>query len=672
MIDALAYPETLPEPLRATLAAQQVPVDGVPGMTIDPSLAEAFPALHTAERLAVLADIARELAQPLRDLLEARRSDRAFIDAHTLAAVAANGEVPYTHPRYQTVIGARDERGRVVVGPLDEEPAVTPIEQPGFLRGPSVTLFGPPDDARMCINAMNALHRARPEEPALVGELVARSRLVPFWGADSEDSKTPLLDDLLQATVNLQACIEGTLSAVHPRTGKVYQLAEAGRSVPIKRIPGLGLPDGLHQLDGRPLPLHLVDFVLHALHAEGRPEAMAFYVPKLENEEEAAYIAQLVRAVERRLVQRHPGYRQGTTQLFVVFETPRAIFRIGAMAEALHPFLAGGSLGWHDFLASTARLFRHDPHYRIPVKADPDIVIRHIKESHLTLVRALRPRGATCIGGMYGTLFEDGNDASFQASMVGYVRDVVTQLKRGLDGFWVAHPDFVRLGIALVQAYKEGPQVVAELVAGLVPDPVERDPLLAFIAGPDVDGLDVTDPLYARRILAADLPPDDPAVTNHHRSEVAYNVFQALQYLAAWLQGTGCVALPASLTNRRGEQVFVRVMDDLATTERSRWELWHEVHHGRVPVEAFEEVLQEEVAFLRAGVDSATKRVQVPWTEASDRWYRIAVRLLRQLVTADDPAESVSELLVPFTFAPIRDADDPWAAAVSLCPGHYA
>ena len=134
----------------------------------------------------------------------------------------------------------------------------------------------------------------------------------------------------------------------------------------------------------------------------------------------------------------------------------------------------GGSLGWHDFLASTARLFRHDPDYRIPVKADPDIVIRNIRESHAILVRDLGESGALKIGGMYGILYQSGDIESFAACMVGYIRDVVTQLKRGLDGFWVAHPDFVRIGIALVEAWKQqqadpSGTVLHDLVRALVP-----------------------------------------------------------------------------------------------------------------------------------------------------------------------------------------------------------
>jgi hypothetical protein len=87
------------------------------------------------------------------------------------------------------------------------------------------------------------------------------------------------------------------------------------------------------------------------------------------------------------------------------------------------------------------------------------------------------------IGGMYGVLFEEGNPASFQVAMVGFVRDVVTQLRRGLDGFWIAHPDFVRLAIALVHAWRRRERDPADtaletIVKGLVPDPFEQAPLL--------------------------------------------------------------------------------------------------------------------------------------------------------------------------------------------------
>ena len=161
-------------------------------------------------------------------------------------------------------------------------------------------------------------------------------------------------------------------------------------------------------------------------------------------------------------------------------------------------------------------------------------------------------------------------------------------------------------------------------------------------------------------------------IANDDPEEVRYNVFQALQYLADWLSGNGCVALPASMKTASGERVPVRVMDDLATTERSRWELWAEVFHGRVSAADFERILREEEEFLKADQATPTHRPQVRWVGEAARWYPIAVELLRLLVTRPNPPEFVTELLLPFTFDVVREADDPWAKARELCPETYS
>ncbi len=674
--DIPAYLDFLSPELLARLDAEAEPVPAVEGLRIAPGLRDAFPDLLTDEALAFVCAVYEATRGQLRELLAQRAADRAFIDAATRAAVAQNRELDYKSPEYATALGLRDDRGRVVVGPTAPPQTLERVEIPACLQGPQITLFGPPDTARLSINAMNALHRRLPQEPARVAALVEASGIVPRWGADSEDSKTPLMQDLLLACQNLPGCLDGTLRFEDTARQRVYTLAPDGRSTPIKRVAGLAIPDGHHLLRGNPLPLHLVDFALHAFHSRARPEGLLFYIPKLENEEEAAYLKALFTAAEERLAALEPSYTPGTIKAILVFESPRAIFRIQAMAQALHPHFVGGSLGWHDFLGSTARLFREDPRYRIPVKADPNIVIHHIRESHGILVRELTPLGALRIGGMYGVLYEDGNPASFQTSMVGYIKDVTTQLKRGLDGFWVAHPDFVRLGIALWEAWRRHAEDgdasdLRGLITDLIPDPVEHEPLLSFVFGPDIEGLAADDPRYPRGVLAATIGPGEAFIANDDPEEVRYNVFQALQYLADWLRGNGCVALPATLTDARGERVFVRVMDDLATTERSRWEVWAEVRHGRVSLARFEAILQEEIAFIQADATSDTRRVQVPWRGEAARWYPIAVRLLRQLMTDPQPVEFATELLLPFTLAPVRDAADPWAAAQALCPGRY-
>ena len=657
------------------------PVEAVEGLRVAEGLREEFPQIETDEALQFVCDLYEAVSEELAEVLQQRGRDRAFIDEQVARCVKQNDGVDYLSADYQTVIGKTDEQSRVVVGPPTEQKRLgvddlKPVQIPEFLAGEQVTLFGPPDTEKMSINAMNALHRKPEGEPEIIGRLVEQADEVPRWGADNEDSKTPIMRAFLKACENLTGCFDGTLRFEDDDRNKTYELADDGLAIPIKRIPGLALPDGNHLVDANPLPLHLFDFALHIYHNHRRPEALVFYVPKLENEEEAAYLRGLIEEAERRVKKLHPDYEMGTVKLFVVFENPRAIFRIREMAQALHPYFAGGSLGWHDFLASTARVFRRDPNYRIPVKADPNIVINHIKESHLILADALEPMGGIKIGGMYGTLYEGGNEKSYQVSMVGYIKDVVVQMKRGLDGFWVAHPDFVRPGIALVEAFRRwdedgDDEVLEELVKALVPDPVEHQPLLEFVFGEDVPGLADDSPLYQRGVLAADVETSD-VIANDDPEEVRYNVFQALQYLADWLGGNGCVALPATMTNASGQQVFVRVMDDLATTERSRWEVWAEVAHGRVSTEMFDRILQQELNFIRKDRRTESKRVAIKWEGETGKWYPIAAKILRQLILSEEPPEFVSELLLPFTLDPVRQADDPWEAANELCPGRYS
>lgn len=667
-----AYDAFIPPNLRAALWAAAEPVAAVPGLRIGAGLRERFPDVECDEALALVAAVFRAVHGGLDAVLQQRVIDRAFVDRVGRELATENHGRDFTSPQWRTVLGEVDDRGRIVVGPLPGPPAeLRPISVPAFLKGDQVTLFGPPGAERLCINAMNALHRRRPDEPPIVEELLHRTGSLPRWGADDEDSKTPLMEDVLAAARNLRRCFEGDLEWTDPRTGRHYALAESGRSQPIKRVPGLALPDGNHLLDGEPVPLHLYDFVTHLWTHRHRPEALVFYVPKLEDEGEALYLRRLIDAAEAECLSRDPSFVPGHTRVLLVFENPRAIFRIREMAAALGPAFLGGSLGWHDFLASTARLFRTDPGYRIPVKADPAIVVHRIRESHRILARTLADTGAMRIGGMYGVLYEDGHERSYRLSLRGFVRDVVTQLRRGLDGFWVAHPDFVRIGLALVAAFRAGERggdfdALRELVRALLPDHGDQSLALSWIDAPDEVGLDPADPRYPRAVLAADLATST-VIANDDPEEVRYNLFQALQYLADWLCGNGCVALPATLKDDDGTAVFVRIMDDLATTERSRWEVWAEVHHGRVPEAVARILLDEELRFLRAGQDEGGRRIQVRWQGEAARWYPVAGRVLERLIFDAEPVEFVTELLLPFTFPCIRDAEDPWATAASLC-----
>lgn len=689
-----AYDEFISPRWTAHLAAQAVPV--TPSPSADPT-ATAVPAdwatladlrqlgerggLETDGALRFLLSLYLKTRPQLAALLAQRQADRQFIDERTRACYALNQRLgrDITDPDYRTVLGLEDAAGRVVVGPLRPDycagggAPVAPI--PPYLRGPHVTLFGPPDTAKMAVNAMNAYHRKLRGEPALIEQLLAEldaqegQAVAPMWGADDEDSKTPLRQDLIDAGVNLTACHQGQLSITDG--GKSYSLAASHRSLPIKRFPGLALPCTFLFYQGSPLPLHLYDFALHLFANYRNPQALVFYVPKLETEGEAEYLRQVFLAAETLIRQMDPAYQIGTLRVLVVLENPRAILRTHEIMDALHPYFVGASLGWHDYLASTARLFREDGNYRIPVKADPNIVIKYIKASHSLLADVVGSRGGIKVGGMYGILPLDNDlhSPSFQVTLRGFVKDVITQLRRDLTGYWVAHPDFVRLGLALLAAYRkfqagdEGP--LFALTRALFTD-AYRAEVDAFLRGHDIAGLDPADPGYVRSLLVADIKQSD-FIANHHPDEVRYNVFQILQYLTDWLSGNGCVALPTVI-----DGIPVRVMDDLATAERSRWEVWHEIRHGRVSLPDFLRIAHEELRFIRKDLSDGKKIVQVKYDDRTAKWYPVAFHLMLQLMTAAEPVEFATQLLLPFTVPAVREANSPLSAAMAVDPARYA
>lgn len=633
--------------------------------------------LESPESLQFLCDLYEKVKDLLNTTLERRIKDRAFIDQRVKAYYEYNQKegVDFLSPTYKTILGDEDENGRIVIGPKlknycgkSEAAAVAPI--PDHLKGFHVTLFGPPDDPKLSINAMNSFHRKLRDEPEIVPEILKSCRDLPMWGADDEDSKTPLREDLISAAENLTGCFNGDIRFEDKKRKKTYELVDEKLSQPIKRFPGLALPATFLFFQGNPLPLHLYDFALHLFHHWHNPKALTFYVPKLENEEEAAYVKFMIETAERMVKNLHPEYELGTVRVIIVLENPRAVFRVNEMMDELYPYFVGASLGWHDYLGSTARLFKEDGNYRIPVKADPDIVIKYIKASHELLANVVGERGGIKIGGMYGILpiENDLKSDSFQITIRGFFRDVITQMKRNLTGYWVAHPDFIRIGMAIVEAWKfyaKGDETKLKgLIEGLL-SPSYAKEIWEFVKAKDIEGLDIDDEMYARQLIVADIKESD-FIANNHPDEVRYNVFQMLQYLTDWLTGNGCVALPTQI-----QGVPARVMDDLATAERSRWEVWHEIRHKRFKAEDLIKIIHEEMNFIRRDLSDGKKIVQIKYTGENAKWYDVAIKLTLQLMTAKDPVEFATELLLPFTIDSIRKEGKPWDKLREIDPKKY-
>ena len=679
-LNPLRYPNFISKELFSKLECETEKVPEIDGLKVKKRGAFGSSLGEELEALKFVCSVYEETRSELLKVLQQRKEDRVFIDQETKNSVERNiiNEVSFHDDNYETVLFKRNNRSEVVVGPIESSDKVTSIADiPSHLKGPHITLFGPVDNKKMAINAMNAWHRKGDKESPCITEMVNKSGILPMWGADNEDSKTPDFYTFSSACKNLVECFKGTISFQDEKTGKKYKLEQTNLSKPIKRPPGLAIPSCGHIYKGELLPLHLFDICMHLYNCWEKPEALTFYIPKLENEKEARYIKNLLFIAESKLKNLKPGYEIGSVKVLVVFENPRAIFRVKEIIQELFPFFAGGSLGWHDYLASTARLFRMDPNYRIPVKSDPEIVIKHIKTSHYLIADEIGKRGGVAIGGMYGVLPEAGNRTSYNLAISGFIRDVLIQLKRGLTGFWVAHPDFVRAGIALTFAWDKyikdkTEEPLLKVIESLIPDKsfLEKNDILDFVKNDDTEAFQKGDSLFERNLLAANIV-NSSNCKNNDPEEVRYNIFQALQYLVDWLTGNGCVALPSSLKSKMGEDVFVRIMDDLATTERSRWELWAEIFHERLSLDSFLEILGEEIYFIKQGLNRKTKKTQIVWDDISKKWYPVAVRCLIKLVTERDPCEFSTEILLPFTLDIVKNDKNPWKKAKLFDPEKY-
>lgn len=594
-------------------------------------------------------------------IMTQRKKDRNFIDRRVHALSLMRGDDNISH---SSIIGLRDADDRVVMGPtqeaFDQAQGEKVASLPPSLVCPHVTAFGTADEEEACEKALTAYRQKLPNEPAEVQSLLSSQACPPMWGVDLEDSLTPTRELLAKSGANLRSCL--SRRAADGSGGGSFL------SKPIVRLPGLGLPSHFLFCDSMPVPLHLYTFAVHLWEHWEDPEALVFYIPKLESEEEAAYLKRMIGSAEHLIRAAHPGYVLGSVRILVVIENPRALFRLNEIADALHPYFAGSSLGWHDYLASSARLFKEAPAYHIPPKADPQIVIKHMKGAHELIARVVGERQGVCVGGMYGVVpvNTDPQSASYQVCLRGFIKDVITQLRRGLQGFWVAHTEFVRIGLAVMEGWKvreaTGDAAPLEgIVRGLLqPDYCEE--VLQFAAGADISTKPMSDDrlAYLRSLTLDDVAG---AASNNDESLVRFNVFQSLQYLAEWLRGNGNVFLPSTV-----DGVPVLVADDLATVERSRWEVWHEIRHGRLPLCSLLRIAHEELKFIQKDRKAGTKFVQIKWGEETAKWYPLAMRLMIKLMTDPSPVEFAPQLLWPFTNPFVRAQADPTAAIRQIDP----
>jgi malate synthase len=397
-----------------------------------------------------------------------------------------------------------------------------------------------PTDRKMTVNALNS------------GAKV--------WLADFEDANTPLWDNLVGGQLNLFDANRRQVDFTSPE-GKEYKLGAETATI-VVRPRGWHLPEKHLLVDGEPISGSLFDFALYFLHNAQQlidtGRGPYFYLPKMESHLEARLWNDVfVRAQET------VGIPQGTIRATVLLETYPAAFEMNEILYELRDHSAGLNAGRWDYIFSAIKKFRtRGRDFMLPDRAQVTMTVPFMRSYTELLVSTCHQRGAHAIGGM-AAFIPSRQDAAVNETAMGKVReDKTREANDGFDGSWVAHPDLV--------------PICREVFDGVLGDkPNQLDKLR--------DDVHVT----AEQLL-------DVAATPGNVTEAGLrnNVSVGIQYLAAWLRGSGAVGI-------------FNLMEDAATAEISRSQVWQWLHNDvelaggeKVTRELIERLADEEIAKL--------------------------------------------------------------------------
>ncbi|MFJ9456791.1 malate synthase A [Kitasatospora sp. NPDC101447] len=354
------------------------------------------------------------------------------------------------------------------------------------------------------------------------------------WLADFEDATSPTWHNLVSGQLNLLDAIDRRIDDTTP-DGRRYYVGDDPATI-VVRPRGWHLDEQHLLIDGRPAVGALVDFGLYLFHC-GRPQIAAgsgayFYLPKLESHHEARLWNEVFTFAQAEL-----GIPHGTIRATVLIETITAAFEMDEILYELREHAAGLNAGRWDYLFSLIKNFaQHGPRFVLPDRATLTMTQPFMRAYTDLLVRTCHRRGAHAIGGMAAAIPQ--RDPEANAVALTKVRaDKEREAGDGFDGSWVAHPGLVATC-----------RTAFDAVLGDHPNQLDRTREDVEVTAADLLGV---------HRLTAGLPTEQG---------LRANVAVALRYLVAWLDGSGAVA------------VF-GLMEDVATAEISRCQIWQWQHH---------------------------------------------------------------------------------------------
>jgi malate synthase len=374
--------------------------------------------------------------------------------------------------------------------------------------------------------------------------------------ADFEDANSPTWRNQVDGHRNLIDAIEGTIT-YEGADGRHYELIDNPATL-LVRPRGWHLPEKHITIDGEPIAGAFMDFGLYAFHSgpllAERNKGLYLYLPKMEHHLEAALWNDVFTFTREAL-----NLPRGLIRATVLIETLPAAFQMAEIIHALGEHSYGLNAGRWDYIFSMIKVFREDPDFVLPDRNDVKMTVPFMRAYTELLVKTCHEHGAFAMGGMAALIPSRKDEAANQRAIEAVKADKEREAKAGFDGTWVAHPDVVDVAIA---AFDE---VLADR-----PNQIDKQRY-------DVD-------VTAEQLLDAASTPGE--ITEEGlRSDV--NV--GFQYISFWLGGRGA----AGINN---------LMEDAATAEISRSQIWQWVKHGRFDRDHVRKILDEEMAKIRAEV----------------------------------------------------------------------
>ncbi len=412
--------------------------------------------------------------------------------------------------------------------------------------------------------------------------------------ADFEDSTSPTWSNLMSGQQNLKDAVNRTITLEDTKKNKKYSLNEK-TAVLIVRPRGLHLPEKNILIDGEQASGSLIDFGLYAFHNYKQliedGTAPYFYIPKLEHYLEARWWNEVFE-----FTQEYLGVPNGTFKATVLIETITASFQLDEIIFELKDHIVGLNCGRWDYIFSYIKKLRNNPAFIVPNRDQVTMTSPFMSAYSQLVIQRCHKRNIHAIGGMAAQIPIKNDDEANTIAFNKVIADKEREVKNGHDGTWVAHPDLVSLAMTVFDKYM----------------PTENQ---IHIKREDV------------HVTEKDLL-EIPKGTITEEG-VRKNISISVLYIASWLNGQGAAALH-------------HLMEDAATAEISRSQLWQWLKNEVVLDN--QKVLNEKY-YHRMAMEEFEKIRKIVGDENHEKQkYRLAEQLLDILVVNDNFIEFLTIL----------------------------